>query len=379
MDVRDDRDPHSRLTLAQRLAVLAAAAGAIAAGILLWRTEVPDLALPDLDPGDYFSAAELDRIDDYRRVSRLLYLGGLLAEMCVLALCVWKARPLDGTASTPRAWADPHGRPRRPGGRARRLAVAPSVRCRHSRAPPRLRAQRTGLGRVADRPADVARGRGGAGVDRRRGDALARGSPREALVARRRARARGDRGRVHPRAAARRPAALQPHRAPPGPRAGDAHRGARRADGRGRRRRPGRRREPAHDDGERLRRRASARRAASFSTTRSSTAASPMARSSPSRPTSWRTSSGAISGRASRGSRSSPFPGCSCSHGSPTAGAGWRSRTSSRSASRSRSPTSSSRSRSPTRSRAATKRRPTGSRYVRRRIRTAPSRSSNVS
>lgn len=94
MDVRDDRDPHSRLTLAQRLAVLAAAAGAIAAGILLWRTEVPDLALPDLDSGAYFSAPELDRIEDYRGVSRLLYLGGLLAEMSVLAFCVWKARPL---------------------------------------------------------------------------------------------------------------------------------------------------------------------------------------------------------------------------------------------------------------------------------------------
>ncbi len=74
--------------------MLAAAAGAIAAGILLWRTEVPDLALPDLDPGAYFSAAELERIDDYRRVSRLLYLAGLAVEICVLALCVWKARPL---------------------------------------------------------------------------------------------------------------------------------------------------------------------------------------------------------------------------------------------------------------------------------------------
>jgi STE24 endopeptidase len=94
MNVRDDRDPHSRLTLAQRLAVLAAAAGGVAAGILLWGTEVPDLALRDLDPGAYFSSAELERIDDYRRVSRLLYLGSLAAEIVVLALCVWKARPL---------------------------------------------------------------------------------------------------------------------------------------------------------------------------------------------------------------------------------------------------------------------------------------------
>jgi STE24 endopeptidase len=94
VDVRDDRDPHSRLTLAQRLAVLAAAAGAVSMGILLWRTEVPGLALPDLDPGAYFTAAELERIEDYRRISRLLYLGSLLAEIVVLTLCVWKARPL---------------------------------------------------------------------------------------------------------------------------------------------------------------------------------------------------------------------------------------------------------------------------------------------
>jgi Zn-dependent protease with chaperone function len=96
VDVRNDRDPHSTLTLAQRLAVLAVAAGGIAAGILLWGTEVPNLALPALDPGAYFSAAELERIDDYRRVSRLLYLGSLAAELAVLALCVWKARALAG-------------------------------------------------------------------------------------------------------------------------------------------------------------------------------------------------------------------------------------------------------------------------------------------
>jgi STE24 endopeptidase len=96
VDVRDDRDPHSRLTLAQRLAVLALAAGGVAAGILLWGTEVPDLAPAGLDPGAYFSAAELQRIDDYRRVSRLLYLGSLAAEIAVLALCVWKGRALAG-------------------------------------------------------------------------------------------------------------------------------------------------------------------------------------------------------------------------------------------------------------------------------------------
>ena len=65
-----------------------------AAGVLLWRTQVPDLELPDLDPRDYFTAAELARIDDYRGVSRLLLLGSLVAELGVLALAAWQARPL---------------------------------------------------------------------------------------------------------------------------------------------------------------------------------------------------------------------------------------------------------------------------------------------
>jgi len=55
---------------------------------------VPALSLPDLEAGDYFGAGLLDRIEDYRRGSRLLFLLALGAEVAVLALAVWKARPL---------------------------------------------------------------------------------------------------------------------------------------------------------------------------------------------------------------------------------------------------------------------------------------------
>jgi STE24 endopeptidase len=93
VDVREDRDAHGR-TVAKRLTLVALAAVWIGAAILLWRTEVPHLALAGLDPRDYFTAAELDRIEDYRSVSRLLALGSLGTEIAVLALLVWQARPL---------------------------------------------------------------------------------------------------------------------------------------------------------------------------------------------------------------------------------------------------------------------------------------------
>jgi Zn-dependent protease with chaperone function len=91
MDVRDDRDAHRRRTLAQGLVVLVLAAVWITAAALLWRTKVPSLSLPTLDPRDYFSPTELDRIEDYRSVSRVLFLGSLAAQIVVLAVLVWKA------------------------------------------------------------------------------------------------------------------------------------------------------------------------------------------------------------------------------------------------------------------------------------------------
>ena len=91
MDVRDDRDAHRRRTLAQGLVILVLAAVWITAAALLWRTKVPSLSLPTLDPRDYFSPAELERIQDYRSVSRVLFLGSLAAQIVVLAVLVWKA------------------------------------------------------------------------------------------------------------------------------------------------------------------------------------------------------------------------------------------------------------------------------------------------
>jgi STE24 endopeptidase len=98
VNVRKDGNAHrSRATLAKRAAVLVAAAVWIAAGALLWRTEVPHLDLPNLDPRAYFSAAELTRIEDFRRVTRTLLLAAFAVEGVVLALLVWKASWLADT------------------------------------------------------------------------------------------------------------------------------------------------------------------------------------------------------------------------------------------------------------------------------------------
>ncbi|MGH3051745.1 MAG: M48 family metalloprotease, partial [Gaiellaceae bacterium] len=94
MNVREDRDPHRRRTLAQAGAVLVAALVWVASGALLWRTQVPRLDLPELNPRDYFPADALERAADFRRVSRLLFFGSLALQLLVLGLLVWKARPL---------------------------------------------------------------------------------------------------------------------------------------------------------------------------------------------------------------------------------------------------------------------------------------------
>jgi STE24 endopeptidase len=94
VDVRDDGGAHGRRTLAKGLALSAAAVLWAVAAALLWRTRVPGLDLPDLDPRGYFDAAELARIDDYRGVSRPLFLASLAAQLAVLGLLVWQAGPL---------------------------------------------------------------------------------------------------------------------------------------------------------------------------------------------------------------------------------------------------------------------------------------------
>ena len=94
VNVGDDGHSHGRRTLAKRAGLLVLAAVWLVAGFFLWRTSVPRLHIPDLDPRDYFSTDELARAHSYRRVSRALLLGSLAAELIVLALLVWKARPL---------------------------------------------------------------------------------------------------------------------------------------------------------------------------------------------------------------------------------------------------------------------------------------------
>jgi Zn-dependent protease with chaperone function len=91
MNVGEDGDAHwSRATLAKWAAVAAAAVVWVVSGALLWRTEVPHLDLAELDPRSYFSAAELSRIEDFRRISRLLFLGSVVVEGIVLGLLAWK-------------------------------------------------------------------------------------------------------------------------------------------------------------------------------------------------------------------------------------------------------------------------------------------------
>jgi STE24 endopeptidase len=93
VNVRENRDPH-RPNVAKGAFVLALAALWIVSGALLWRTDVPRLTLPQLDPRDYFPADALERIADYRRVSRILLLASFAVEIAVLALLLWKAGAL---------------------------------------------------------------------------------------------------------------------------------------------------------------------------------------------------------------------------------------------------------------------------------------------
>jgi STE24 endopeptidase len=92
VNVRKNGNAHgSRATLAKWAAVLVAAAVWIVSGALLWRTAVPSLHLADADPRAYFGAAELERIEHFRHISRLIFLGSLAVEGVALGLLAWKA------------------------------------------------------------------------------------------------------------------------------------------------------------------------------------------------------------------------------------------------------------------------------------------------
>jgi STE24 endopeptidase len=80
-----------RRRLERRQLALAAAA-VVAAGVCalaasaLWRTRVPgDLALPDLDPRDYFTRTELREAGEYERVVQILFVVQQVAILAVLA------------------------------------------------------------------------------------------------------------------------------------------------------------------------------------------------------------------------------------------------------------------------------------------------------
>jgi STE24 endopeptidase len=66
----------------------------LAAVVFLWRTTVPNLSLPHLDPGDFFASAQLQRAEHYSSVARLLYLAGVAVQLAVLIVLVVLARPI---------------------------------------------------------------------------------------------------------------------------------------------------------------------------------------------------------------------------------------------------------------------------------------------
>jgi STE24 endopeptidase len=63
----------------------------LAAAILLWRTSVPDLRLPDVEASAVLAPAELERSERYGRGLRLLWLGAALAQLVVLGIAAWLA------------------------------------------------------------------------------------------------------------------------------------------------------------------------------------------------------------------------------------------------------------------------------------------------
>jgi STE24 endopeptidase len=77
---------------AAQLALLGVAAVAwMVAAALLWRTEVPDdLALPELDLRDYFSARELQEAADFERFLRIHLLLSQLVLLLTLAAWIWR-------------------------------------------------------------------------------------------------------------------------------------------------------------------------------------------------------------------------------------------------------------------------------------------------
>jgi STE24 endopeptidase len=69
-------------------AILVAAGLWLAAAWLLWRTSVPALERPEVDPGAVFGERQLERSERYARGLRLFWLGATLTQLVVLLLAV---------------------------------------------------------------------------------------------------------------------------------------------------------------------------------------------------------------------------------------------------------------------------------------------------
>src|SRR5215211_2376998 len=79
-------------TRTARFWAIAAAVGLwLAAAVLLWRTSIPELRLPDVHARAVLGAPELERSERYGRGLRLLWLGATLAELVVLGVATWLA------------------------------------------------------------------------------------------------------------------------------------------------------------------------------------------------------------------------------------------------------------------------------------------------
>jgi STE24 endopeptidase len=81
----------TRLSKAGTLVLIAAW---IVAVIFLWRTKVPNLSPPHLDPDDVFSPAQRHRAQHYSDIGRLLYVAGLAVQLLVLVVLAAFARQL---------------------------------------------------------------------------------------------------------------------------------------------------------------------------------------------------------------------------------------------------------------------------------------------
>ena len=68
--------------------------GWVAAGFLLWRTQVPDLELPEVDPHELFSSTTLEEGDRFRAGGRAFWAGEQALQLAVLSLLAWRGRAL---------------------------------------------------------------------------------------------------------------------------------------------------------------------------------------------------------------------------------------------------------------------------------------------